>query len=72
MQTLFAHNYLTMPLYVKRVYEGSWMGDNFEVIVNLNPLLIFLLVPIVAAMTHITGIQRFMRRARKLRELDAV
>ena len=60
VQTLFAHNYLTMPLYVKRVYEGSWMGDNFEVIVNLNPLLIFLLVPIVAAMTHKKDVYRLM------------
>ncbi|NNJ65262.1 MAG: MFS transporter, partial [Xanthomonadales bacterium] len=42
VQTLFAHNYLTMPLYVKRAYEGTWLGTNFEVAVNLNPLLIFL------------------------------
>ena len=48
VQTLFAHNYLTLPLYVKRVYEDSWIGTNFEIIVNLNPLLIFVLVPIVA------------------------
>lgn len=60
VQTLFAHNYLTLPLYVKRVYEGSWIGDNFEVIVNLNPLLIFLLVPIVAAMTYKKDIYRLM------------
>jgi POT family proton-dependent oligopeptide transporter len=60
VQTLFAHNYLTLPLYVKRVYEGSWMGDNFEVIVNLNPLLIFLLVPVVAAMTYKKDIYRLM------------
>ena len=60
VQTLFAHNYLTMPLYVKRVYEGSWMGDNFEFIVNLNPLLIFVLVPIVAALTHKKDVYRMM------------
>jgi MFS family permease len=60
VQTLFAHNYLTMPLYVKRVYEGSWFGDNFEFIVNLNPLLIFVLVPIVAALTHKKDVYRLM------------
>ena len=60
VQTLFAHNYLTMPLYVKRAYEGTWMGTNFEVAVNLNPLLIFILVPIVAAMTQKTNIYRLM------------
>ncbi|NNJ79460.1 MAG: MFS transporter [Xanthomonadales bacterium] len=60
VQTLFAHNYLTMPLYVKRVYDDSWFGDNFEIIVNLNPLLIFLLVPIVAALTHKKDVYRLM------------
>ena len=60
VQTLFAHNYLTMPLYVKRAYEGTWLGTNFEVAVNLNPLLIFILVPIVAAMTRKAEIYRLM------------
>ena len=60
VQTLFAHNYLTMPLYVKRVYDDSWIGANFEVIVNLNPLLIFLLVPVVAALTHKKDVYRMM------------
>jgi MFS family permease len=60
VQTLFAHNYLTLPLYVKRAYEGTWLGTNFEVAVNLNPLLIFILVPIVAAATRKTDIYRLM------------
>jgi MFS family permease len=60
VQTLFAHNYLTIPMYVKRVYADTWMGANYEVIVNLNPLLIFLLVPIVAAMTHKKDVYRMM------------
>ncbi|MEJ2385502.1 MAG: MFS transporter [Xanthomonadales bacterium] len=60
VQTLFAHNYLTLPLYVKRVYEDSWIGTNFEIIVNLNPLLIFVLVPIVAALTRKSEVYRLM------------
>ena len=60
VQTLFAHNYLTMPLYVKRAYEGTWLGANFEVAVNLNPLLIFILVPMVAALTRKTNVYRLM------------
>jgi MFS family permease len=60
VQTLFAHNYLTMPLYVKRAYEGTWLGANFEVAVNLNPLLIFILVPMVAALTRKTSVYRLM------------
>ncbi len=60
VQTLFAHQYLTLPLYVKRAYEGSWLGNNFEVAVNFNPLLIFLLVPIVAAATRKTNVYKLM------------
>ena len=60
VQTLFAHQYLTMPMYVKRTFDGSWLGANFEVAVNFNPLLIFILVPIVAALTRKTSIYRLM------------
>jgi len=52
VQTLFAHNWLTLPMYVARAYKGSWIGDNFEVATNFNPLLIFFFVPIVAALTQ--------------------
>lgn len=60
VQTLFAHNWLTLPLYVSRAYAGTWLGDNFEVAVNFNPLLIFILVPIVAAATRDTGVYKLM------------
>jgi MFS family permease len=60
VQTLFAHQYLTLPLYVKRAYEGSWLGANFEVAVNFNPLLIFILVPVVAAATRGTNVYKLM------------
>ena len=52
VQTLFAHNWLTLPMYVERAYRGTWIGTNFEVAVNFNPLLIFILVPIVTAVTQ--------------------
>lgn len=52
VQTLFAHNWLTLPMYVERAYRGTWTGNHFEVAVNFNPLLIFVLVPIVAALTQ--------------------
>ena len=60
VQTLFAHQYLTLPLYVKRAYEGTWLGANYEVAVNFNPLLIFVLVPIVAAATRKTNVYKLM------------
>jgi POT family proton-dependent oligopeptide transporter len=54
VQTLFAHNWLTLPMYVERGYRESWpwISINFEKAVNFNPLLIFILVPIVTAMTQ--------------------
>jgi MFS family permease len=50
VQTLFAHNWLTLPQYTSRAFEG-FVGENFEFFVNLNPILIFILTPIVTALT---------------------
>ncbi|MCK4716507.1 MAG: MFS transporter, partial [Candidatus Marinimicrobia bacterium] len=50
VQTLFAHNWLTLPLYFSRAFTGL-VSDNFEFFVNFNPLLIFILAPMVAALT---------------------
>ncbi|MBI5488244.1 MAG: MFS transporter [Deltaproteobacteria bacterium] len=52
VQTLFAHNWLTLPMYVERAYRGTWIGANFEVATNFNPLLIFIFVPVIAALTQ--------------------
>ncbi len=52
VQTLFAYNFGTIQAYVDRAYRGSWIGTNFEAATSLNSLLIFILVPIVAAMTQ--------------------
>ncbi len=51
VQTLFAHNWLTLPYYINRVFEGTTLGDNFEFFSNLNPILIFVLTPLIAALT---------------------
>ncbi len=50
VQTLFAHNWLTLPQYVDRAL-GQVGHDYMEFFVNLNPLLIFVLTPIVAGLT---------------------
>lgn len=50
VQTLFAHNWLTLPLYTSRAF-GGFVQDNFEFFVNLNPILIFILTPMVTALT---------------------
>ncbi len=51
VQTLFAHNWLTMPYYINRAFGGTAVGDNFEFFSNINPILIFFLTPLVAAVT---------------------
>ena len=51
VQTLFAHNWLTLPYYINRVFAGTALGDNFEFFSNLNPILIFVLTPLIAALT---------------------
>lgn len=51
VQTLFAYNYFILPPYVKRAFEGTWIGDHYEVATQFNSLLIFILCPIVAALT---------------------
>ena len=50
VQTLFAHNWLTLPQYFSRAFEGI-ISDNFEFFVNFNPILIFIAAPMVAALT---------------------
>ncbi len=50
VQTLFAHNWLTIPLYTSRAFDGV-VAENFEFFSNLNPILIFFLTPMVAALT---------------------
>jgi len=50
VQTLFAHNWLTLPAYFKRAFEGT-VSEYFEFFTNFNPVLIFILTPIVTALT---------------------
>jgi proton-dependent oligopeptide transporter, POT family len=50
VQTLFAHNWLTLPSYFSRAFTG-FVKNNFELFTNLNSVLIFVLTPMVAALT---------------------
>ena len=59
VQTLFTYNWLILPQYIHRAYEG-WIGQKFEVAANFNPLLIFILVPIVTAMTQKAKVYNMM------------
>ena len=60
VQTLFAHNWLTLPYYLNRAFEGSVVSRYFEVFSNINPILIFFLAPFVAGLTARVNIYKMM------------
>ena len=60
VQTLFAHNWLTLPYYLDRAFRGSVVSDYFEFFGNINPILIFVLAPIVAGLTARANVYTMM------------
>lgn len=60
VQTLFAHNWLTIPYYLDRAFAGSIVSEYFEVFSNINPILIFILAPIVAGLTARADVYKMM------------
>lgn len=60
VQTLFAHNWLTIPFYLDRAFAGTGVSRNFEVFTNLNPILIFVLSPLIAALTARSNVYKMM------------
>ncbi|OQA59780.1 MAG: Multidrug resistance protein MdtH [bacterium ADurb.Bin270] len=60
VQTLFAHQWLTIPYYIDRAFAGTTIGNNFEFFSNINPILIFFLCPMVAVMTSRANVYRMM------------
>ncbi|MCH7924071.1 MAG: MFS transporter [Planctomycetes bacterium] len=59
VQTLFAYNWLILPQYISRSFEG-WIGEYFEIAANANPLLIFIAVPLIAATTQKSRVYNMM------------
>lgn len=60
VQTLFAHNWLTIPYYLDRAFAGTWVGDHFEILSNLNPIIIFVITPLIAGLTVRANVYRMM------------
>ncbi len=61
VQTLFAHNWLTIPYYTKRAFPaGSVVKEYYEVFSNINPILIFILAPVIAGLTSRANVYRMM------------
>lgn len=59
-RTLFAHQIHTIGLYILRAYPKE-VGDRMEWFSNVvNPLVVFVTVPILAALTRRTGMVRLM------------
>lgn len=59
VQTLFTYNWLILPPYIKRAFDG-WIGDYFEIAANANPLLIFIAVPIITAISQKAKVYNMM------------
>jgi len=60
VQTLFAHNWLTLPYYLDRAFHGTAISEYFEFFSNINPILIFVLAPLVAGLTAKADIYKMM------------
>ena len=60
VQTLFAHNCLTLPYYLDRAFAGTFVGEYFELFANINPILVFLFAPLIAALTARTNVYKMM------------
>jgi len=59
VQTLFTYNWLILPQYISRAFEG-WIGEYFEIAANANPILIFIAVPIITAITQRARVYNMM------------
>jgi hypothetical protein len=60
VRTLFAHQWLTVPQYILRAYPEG-IADRMEWLVNwINPLVIFLGVPVATALTRHVDVYRMM------------
>jgi POT family proton-dependent oligopeptide transporter len=60
VQTLFAHNWLTLPYYLDRAFRGSVVSEYFEFFSNINPILIFIFAPLVAGLTARANVYTMM------------
>ncbi len=59
VQTLFTYNWLVLPQYIERAFVG-WISEYFEIAANLNPILIFIAVPMIAAFTRKAKVYNMM------------
>ena len=59
VRTLFAHQWLTMPDYIMRCFPPE-VGAKYEWITALNPIIIVIFVPLIAALTRKVNVVTMM------------
>ena len=59
VQTLFTYNWFILPQYISRAFDG-WIGQYFELAANANPILIFIAVPMITALTQKAKVYNMM------------
>lgn len=61
VQTLFAYQNILIPTYLTRCFgDYPTISDNFETFSNLNPLIVFLAAPVIAALTARANVYKMM------------
>ena len=61
VQTLFAYQNILIPTYLERSYRAfPTISDNFETFSNINPLIVFLCAPLIAALTARQNVYKMM------------
>ena len=61
VQTLFAYQNILVPAYLERCYTAyPTISDNFETFSNLNPLIVFVAAPVIAALTAKANVYKMM------------
>lgn len=61
VQTLFAYQNILIPTYLTRCFgDYPTISENFETFSNLNPLIVFIAAPIIAALTARANVYKMM------------
>ncbi len=61
VQTLFAYQNILIPTYLERCFrEFPTISDNFETFSNINPLIVFICAPVIAALTAKQDVYKMM------------
>ena len=61
VQTIFAYQNILIPVYLERCFRSfPAISENYETFSNINPLIVFLFAPVIAALTAKQGVYKMM------------